>query len=593
MKPVSNSDNQVVFTLSAKCRDCYRCLKVCPVKAIKMVDNQAYVVEERCIACGTCIRECPQGAKTYRSDLLKVKKYKQDEEPIAISLAPSYAALYDTTEKKLLFQALHNLGFSYIGETAVGAYPVALATRQFVEQAPPSPLICTACPAVINYIEKYEPELVERLVPVSSPMVTHARMLKDRYQSAVKTVFVGPCVAKKTEGDRPKNQTAVDAVLTFAELNEWLSQIRSEQEEEPGEGKEEELKFHEYPSGNSRLFPLPGGLLKTAAMTADSLDLSVLTIHGIEALKEVIKGIKDQVLGPCLIEPLFCLEGCINGPGIKSPYNLYERKRRLIHYHNLAVKEATPHNEQSPTPVIAPLADTRFTAMTYVKPQKSLTNLVISEELIAVTLSRTGKSNPENQLNCGSCGYPSCREKAIAVLSGMAEEQMCLPYMRRLAEQRTDKIIETSPGGIVIVNEQLKIIKMNPAFMTLFHCDEGQLNTHIAEIIDPDPFEQIKSGQKALIELSSHHHTPNELICHEIYYQIEAEQQYVGIFFNITDYQRELKQYENLKKETIIQARELLNHQIEMAQKIAQFLGMNTARSEDLVRKLMKLAEKD
>jgi uncharacterized Fe-S cluster-containing protein len=231
--------------------------------------------------------------------------------------------------------------------------------------------------------------------------------------------------------------------------------------------------------------------------------------------------------------------------------------------------------------------------MTYKKPTQLKSTLAISEELIAITLSRTGKSNPENQLNCGACGYPSCREKAIAVLNGMAEEQMCLPYMRRLAEQRTDKIIETSPSGIVILNEQLMIIKMNPAFSAMFHCNEAMLNTHIADILDPDPFEQIKGGHKSLIELNSHHHSASGLICHEIYYQMEEEKQFVGIFFNITDYQREREQYEDLKKETVIQARELLNHQIEMAQKIAQFLGMNTARSEDLIRKLMKLANEE
>ena len=194
---MSGAQSQVVFTNKARCRDCYRCVRVCPVKAIRMHEGQAYVVDPRCIGCGTCVRECPQGAKSYRHDLDRAVRLIGSGVPTAASVAPSFAAAYPGWQRRRLASALRRLGFAYVGETAIGAYQVAHQTATIVASRPDRPHVCTACPAAVRYVERYRPELIDHLVPVASPMIAHARHIRARMPGEVRVVFIGPCVAKK------------------------------------------------------------------------------------------------------------------------------------------------------------------------------------------------------------------------------------------------------------------------------------------------------------------------------------------------------------------------------------------------------------
>ncbi|MBN2738420.1 MAG: 4Fe-4S binding protein [Spirochaetales bacterium] len=555
-----NERNQIVYTLTARCRDCYRCLKACPVKAIKMKDGQASVDPNRCIACGTCIKECPQGAKVYRRDIEKVKKIIKEAPRCAISLAPSFSAIYSKGESKRLTGALRRLGFSYIGETAISAYDTALATVK--EASAKGTQICSACPAVVNYVEKYDQKAVSKLINVHSPMITHGRRIKELLGDDTAVIFIGPCIAKKSEIE--KDNSFVEAALTFEELEEWLE---DEQIDLLGC---EESNFNEIPLGNAPLFPLPGGLLKTAGLDeAQSFHTS-----GFNELKEGLEYIQNQENE--IIEPLFCREGCVNGPGINTKKNLYQRKQNVIRYN----RELNGKEKNIEIPLI------KFHRH-FDHPEETNTP---TEKMINQILAKTGKESPDKQLNCGSCGYKTCREKAIAVLEGMAEIEMCLPYMRRLAEQRTDKIIETSPNGIVILDFKLEIIKMNPAFKKLFQCTDNFLGKKVSRILDPAPFEKLATGQDEKIEQTQGYAQLN-ISCHEIYYPLKGDKQYVGIFVDITNLKSKDKKLKTIQEQTIFQARELLEHQIEMAQQIAGFLGKNTARSEELVNKLMYLTE--
>src|ERR1035438_5199388 len=203
---------KVIFTNEARCRDCYRCVRVCPVKAIKVVHNQASVDPSRCLHCGTCVRECPQGAKTYRRDRKEVEALLRSGRFTALSLAPAFAGVFETWEYMRLPAALRRLGFQYVAETAVGAHWVARSMAELLQKEPSaSTALCTACPASVNYVEKYRPDLVPRLLPLVSPMVAHARHVKAVHGKDAAFVFVGPCIAKKAEAQRPENEGLVDA----------------------------------------------------------------------------------------------------------------------------------------------------------------------------------------------------------------------------------------------------------------------------------------------------------------------------------------------------------------------------------------------
>ena len=280
-----------------------------------------------------------------------------------------------------------------------------------------------------------------------------------------------------------------------------------------------------------------------------------------------------------LIEPLFCNQGCINGPGINIDKNTFERRREIIEYNQETSAQDSP-------PLLQPgdLLRTSF--------KKDLDLPPVSEEEIQAILESTGKSDPQQQLNCGACGYDTCRDKAIAVAQGMAEPEMCIPFMRLRAERRTDKIIDTSPNGIVILNEDLAILSMNPTFKHFFSCSDAVLGRQISYLMDPAPFEKLVSGMADKLDITVSHR-PYNLMCRELIYTLSEEKQIVGIFMNITNQQEQENQLKELRSQTVEQANELLEHQVRMAINMAQFLGESTAKGEALVRKLMILSEGD
>jgi PAS domain S-box-containing protein len=572
---MQTNQNNIVYTMTARCRDCYRCLKYCPVKAIRLVDSQAYVDGDKCINCGTCIKECPQNAKVYRKDLETVRSFLNNGDKVAASIAPSFAGIYDNSMIRRLVAGLRKIGFTYVAETSVCAYDVGQLVRGYLADGQNNGLkICTACPAVVNYIEKYQGELAEHLIPITSPMIAHAKKIKRDRGTDFKVVFIGPCVAKKGELTRHDNAGYVDAAITFGELEELCRSYQLDLL------ACDESDFDEESAGNSKLFPIPGGLLKTGGIDEQDGKYSIFAVSSFEDIREIFKfGIENRNEN-ILIEPLFCREGCINGPGIDNGTNLFLRKKMLLEYHQNNKKEGKPEIFQFKR------LEAEYTSANQLKPNK------YSEEEIEKVLLATGKADDESQLNCGSCGYLTCREKAIAVLDGMAETEMCLPYMRKLAEQRTDKIIETSPNGIIILDNNFNIIAMNPSFMELFRCTKKEMGRHISVLMDPAYFEKIASGVYDKLERTNYY-PQMSVICQEFYYALRKEQQYVGIFIDITNIENNMDKLKNIRKQTVLKAKELLEHQIEMGQKIAQFLGENMARSEELVDNLMDLTGSD
>jgi len=563
---------QVVFTNQARCHDCYRCVRICPVKAIVVKDGQAFIDEARCLSCGTCIRECPQGAKTYRIDLDKAEEIAAG--PFAaVSIAPSFAGIFEPWQYTRLPAALRRLGFRYVAETAVGASLVAAQMSEFLGANPKQASICTACPAVVTYIEKYRPDEIGSLMPIVSPMIAHAMHIKKHFNDKARVVFIGPCVAKKVEADRPQYAGLVDCVLTFEELEEWFKKKNIDL------NTCEDSAFDEEPADKSRLFPVEGGAMATAGLRTDMMDNKVLFVSGFGEMQEAVDSLSTHKI-QCVIEPLICPQGCLNGAGIKKAKgNLFERRSKLIAYAQLPV--SNPSLQQTKD----------ISAATFEK-KESGRKLDVSDEDIRHVLEKTGKVRSEDQLNCGACGYLNCRDQAIAVIQGMAEPEMCIPYMRRLAEQRSDRIMATSPNGIIILNQELNVINYNPAFAGMFHTNTSCIGKTVAQFIDQEPFSRVASGQTEMFD-GIITQPALDLTIRLIVYALKEEKQYVGIFIAIPSGRVNAQRLEKIKAETIQQARELYDHQITMARDFAVFLGEYTAKGEELVQKIVDAVKED
>lgn len=562
----------VIYTVTANCQDCYRCVRVCPVKAIKVKDGQAYIEDDLCIKCGTCIRECPQGAKTVRSGIEDVKSLFEQGRKVAVSLAPSFPSLFSGWQIDRLPSALRLLGFTKVFETAEGAKLVAEeALEKGVEGG-----IATACPALVNYIEMYKPEHVERLMPLVSPMIAHGKYLKKNLGEDWAVVFIGPCAAKKDEAERAEYQGIIDVVLTFTELKEWLDEEGIDLANCPESGLESvgDLQL-------ARLFPLEGGMLKTGHVDYDGTESEILCVSGDDNIMELLNLPYDE-WGYRLVEPLFCSGGCINGPCLKDKKNYYLRKQELLNYSNrVQGKESRYQDDKSGSG--KPLEKNISLEAAYRARPVEKELAPVSEDRIKEILEDTGKGDIKMQLNCGACGYKSCRENAIAVARGMAETDMCMPYMRRLAQQRTDAIIQTSPNGIVILDDQFHIIHMNPAFRELFSCSNSLLGRHVSAVLDVDSFEQLSSDKSSIRNSIK---VRNKIKYHEIIYALEEEKQYVGIYTDVSDLKFDNSGDEAFKNQTLEHVKNLLYHQISFSQEMAHYLGKNTAESEELVKKI-------
>ncbi len=566
---------KIVYTLSAKCKDCYRCIRVCPVKAISFSGSQANVDNDKCIACGTCIRQCPQGAKTFRNDVsgveMLLEESKKNNMKVAATVAPAFACAFAQNEIKKIPAALKELGFSYSAETAVGAYDTAIATAERSKNKSRSK-ICTACPAAVNYITMYRHENIDNLVKVVSPMIAHAKKIKKTLGDSTKIVFIGPCVAKKSEISWEEVAGIVDYALTFTEFKELLERRSIDL------SKLEDADFDEEVPGKSRFFPLPGGLLKTASIENDGLDMQTYHTNGFLDLKNAVDNMgssKDM-----LIEPLFCEGGCINGPGMGNNKNIFEKRNDIINY---ALTAKTSGD--------MPEVDINDLEIKF-KPDNTLQTVKFSEEEIKKVLEQTGKFSKEDELNCGACGYDSCRDKAIAVLEKMAEPEMCIPYMRKVAESKADKIFETSPNGLIITDFEFNILSMNDAFKKMFLASDAIIGKHISVLFDPkDFYDIIDSPDESKTSIVSYE--AYGLKCRQTVYCMKEDKQYVGIFINITKTDRDKEKLHEIKKQTLIKAKELLEHQIKAAQQMAVFLGESTAQGEEIVNELLRISEKD
>lgn len=421
----------VIFTVPDRCKRCYSCIRECPAKAIRVVNGQALIIQDRCISCGNCVIVCSQHAKSIISNIDQTRyDVLPDIECERIAMvAPSFAAAFPENYEKIP-AALKRLGFDTVVEVAFGADLIGSDYIEAVMNAEVRPVISTACPAVFNYIQKYYHELMPNLARIVSPMIALGRYLKKEKGEKTKIVFVGPCVAKKEEFTDSPVEGVIDSVLTFAELKEMLL------EENIALHDLETTPFDPPRAAMGKAFPLAGGLLKSTDLPGDVLDDEIIVVEGRKKVLEIIDEIADHNINARFVDILFC-EGCISGPAVDSNLNYYSKREKVIEFIKKDLKQVDKKVWKTN---IFNSRDIDFSREFVKESQRRPTP---PDEAIAEILSTIGIREKKDELNCGACGYVSCREFAIAIAKGLSEKEMCLPHLLDEIREAYDNLHET------------------------------------------------------------------------------------------------------------------------------------------------------
>lgn len=551
-----------VYTLINECHDCYKCVRQCPVKAIKIENGHASVLAEKCIACGSCVKACPSNAKRVRGDIDKIKTLFIAQKDVYVSLAPSWVGVFDYKPEKMV-AILKKLGFKGVSETALGAEEVSIKTAQILNNADNGLFISSACPVIVDYIRLYNPKFANNIVPIASPALTHAKMLKDTYGEKISVVFIGPCVGKKNESDSNKN--LIDVSLTFEELKFWLNDEDIEISSIVSDPNDSFVPKVAY---EGSIYPLDGGMNETIKRVGVKSEIQLLNICSLQAFENALKGLNPEKLcQPIFIEALACDGGCIAGPCIstkKSGVNIMSNVLNKVQY-----REIIPDIPS----VVVPM---NYDANAIETSEYPL-------EQILKAMKKIGKHSEDDELNCGGCGYSTCRELAKALIRGEAEPSMCVSYMRKIAMRKAAAMLRCMPSAIVMVDNDLRVVEANDAFMRMFCGDmyevfaarqDGLVGAAIDRIVN---FSDIfKSALKSGKDIHKERFPIKNRLYDIVAFTIEKNEIVGAIITDVT-------QSETNREKIAQKAQEVISKNISIVQDIACLLGEHMVETEMLL----------
>ena len=558
----------MAFSLALKksnCKNCYKCIRHCPVKSIKFSGNQAHISEDECILCGQCFVVCPQNAKEIVDETEKVKVLLKSGEKIIVSLAPSFVANYDGVGINSMRTALIRLGFFEVEETAIGATIVKKEYEEMLDREERDVIISSCCHSINLLIQKYFPAELKCLADVMSPMQAHCADIKKRYPGA-RTVFIGPCVAKKDEAQRYPG--IVDAVLTFEELTRMLREKNIVPEREK-DSSEESL---------ARIFPTAGGVIKT--LLNKNEHYTYMAIDGVENCITALKDIEHGNLHKCFIEMNACVGSCIGGPVMEkyhnSPVSGYAAVDRYAGKKDFKVDY---YGEDELKKDFLPI---------------DLNEKTPTEDEIRAILKQMGKISVMDELNCGTCGYDTCREKAIAIYRGKAEVSMCLPYLKERAESFSDTVLNNTPNGIIVLNEDFEVQQINKAARKMLNIRSASdvMGEPVIRIFDPKVFIETKTSGKSVRDRKIYLAEYDRYIELTTVYDREYHN-ILGIMKDITDFERDKQKKEEISRQTLEVTDKVVDKQMRIVQEIASLLGETAAETKIALSKLKETIENE
>ncbi len=549
----------------ARCKDCYKCLRECPVKAIKVVDHHAKIIESRCILCGHCTEVCPQNAKSVHTERAEVEKLLAGGNVVA-SVAPSFVSSFNLQDFSVMKLALGRLGFADAEETSIGAREVTAQYKKLLESGTYKNFITSCCPAVNTMIELYYPKALDYLAPVDTPMIAHAKMIRKKRKNA-KVVFIGPCIAKKREAHE---SGVVDGVLTFEDLAAMFA--------DKGIALDEIARLPEHTEGGvnrAKYYPISRGIIKSFENYVDGYEF--VAVDGAKKCKEVLENIES--LSGMFIEMNSCDSACVNGPcSLALKAGALKANADIRKYVNKDLQEHA-------TAEYVPETDLDFTCM---HERKRTEDFVPTDRQLQEILAKTGKTKPEDMLNCGACGYDTCLEKAWAVANGYANIEMCVPFMRERAESMSYEIIQTSPNGIVLLDNDLNIMEINGKAKELLGIRDYDIKGKgIFHYFNPTDFVLAVNDHKNIYNKKVFLEKTGNYIELTIIVLKDGKGTY-AVMKDITQETKSEEQLDKVKLETLATTDEVIKKQMRVAQEIASLLGETTAETKVALLKLKK-----
>lgn len=548
-----------VYTLQAECQDCYKCVRHCHCKAIKIVNARAAVIPELCVSCGECVKVCPAHAKNIRSDLARLKVLLKNGKPTYASVAPSFPGYFRGVTIRQLAAALTRLGFAGVSETAHGAQLVSAMTGRLLAERPDAVHISSACPACVDFIAKYMPQWTDSIVPVDSPLLAHCKLLRQNFGEEINTVFIGPCAAKKNEADRCPDTLSL--AITFAALEELLDEcgIAVEGDAELALGEAEE----------GRIYSIEGGMNDTLRSSAAASGMRHIAVSGLGNLERILSEFDPGVSGGFFIEALACPGGCVNGPAMGRRNS------------GLAVLQATDAIAAARTSLgrEVPVDIARhYRAEPVVRPEPE-------PGRIEKVLESIGKFTRADELNCGACGYDSCRDLARALLAGNAEEAMCHTYLRKNFQRTSNALIKYIPAGVVIVDDKLQVIEANRHFaeliddstVTAYDTLGGLASVSLDKLIDfADLFESVLANGG---EIEKFNQVCGEKIFNISVFAISPGKTAGAVIQDVT-------RTEIHREQIAEKAKEIIRKNVLTVQQVARLFGEHIAESEILLNEI-------
>lgn len=555
---------------ATKCKHCYKCVRYCDVKAIMIKDERAEIMPDKCILCGHCLQICPQEAKTLNSDLSLVQAMVRRGEKVIVSIAPSYMGLLTYKTIGQVKNALKRLGFYDVRETSEGAAVVTEEYSRLLAEGTMENIITTCCPSVNSLIEIYYPQLVPYMAPVVSPMIAHGMIIKKQHPDA-KVVFLGPCIAKKQESEDVRHAGIIDAVLNFNDIRSWLADehvVIEECEDEP---------FVQIDPKVNRLYPVTNGVVSSVLSTEKKTDgYRKFYVHGLSNCIDLCKSMVRGEIKGCFIEMNSCSGGCIKGPTVND--ETISRFKVKLDMEETISREPADSGE----------IEKVLSQLSFVKnfEDRSVDDPMPTEEQIREILRMMGKTRPEDELNCGACGYPTCREKAIAVFQKKAELNMCIPFMHDKAESFANLVMETSPNVVLIVDEDMKILEYSAVGEKYFGKTRKEaLDMYLYEFIDPTDFQWVFDTHQNIHGKKVTYTEYGVTMLQNIVY-IKKENAVLATFIDITAQEEKARQDYETKLATADLAQKVIHKQMMVAQEIAGLLGETTAETKTTLTKL-------